>query len=100
MGKVMKFLFLAYNEAVDDEVMEILSGSDVDNYTKWTKVLGKGGKSGPHLNSHVWPKSNNVIVVAVSESQASMVLDSIRRMREKLGHEGIKAFQLPLEDLT
>ena len=96
----MKFVLIAYNEALDDEVLEALRDSGAENYTKWTKVLGKGTTSGPHLDSHVWPKANNVLAVAVPETEAEALLDNVRELRETLGHEGVKAFQLPLEEVT
>ena len=96
----MKFLLIAYNEAVDDEVMELLSQAGAETYTKWVKVLGKGNSSGPHLATHVWPKANNVLGVAVEEQQAEAIMAGVRALREDVGHEGVKAFQLPLEAAT
>ncbi len=96
----MKLIFMSYNEAVDEEMMALLERIGVDGYTKWTEVLGKGRQSGPHLNSHAWPKANNCMAIAVTEAQSGQLLEEVRRIRQKLGHQGIKAFQLPLEEVT
>jgi len=96
----MKMLLVAYNEAIDEEVMELLNAHSVEGYTKWTKVLGKGGTSGPHLASHVWPKTNNVLMIAAENEQAEMVLQGVRSLRGIAGAEGVKAFQIPLEEVT
>jgi len=96
----MKFLIISYSEALDSKVMEALETAGIEGYTKWTKVLGKGKTSGPHLGTHVWPKANNVIGVAVEPGQANRLLESIRELRRTLGHEGVKAFELPLEEIT
>ncbi len=96
----MKFVLICFNEAIDDEVIEVLNKAQVSGYTKWTKVLGKGKSSGPHLYSHVWPKANNVLATVVSEDTADAVLKDIRKMREKLGSEGIKAFIWEIKDVT
>jgi len=77
----MKFLLIAYNEAVDDEVMKLLAKAGVETYTKWVKVLGKGNASGPHLATHIWPKANNVLGVAVEEQQAGRRADAAREYR-------------------
>ena len=97
----MKFLVIAYNESIDDEVMSALSvvGSECC-YTKWRKVLGRGRKSGPHLDSHVWPKANNVLAVALEDDQCRALMKEVYRLRAELGHHGIKAFQFPLEEMT
>jgi hypothetical protein len=96
----VKFVLIAYNEAIDEEVLSLLSEVGVENYTKWTRVLGKGTTSGPHLDTHVWPKANNVLAVGVGDGQAVELLEQVRRLRDELGHEGVKAFQMPLEDMT
>ncbi len=97
----MKLILIAYNEAIDEEVMELLEDNSAECcYTKWTKVLGKGKTSGPHLLSHVWPKANNVLAVCVEDDQAQRILEGVKRLRKTLGHEGVKAFLIPLEAVT
>lgn len=96
----MRMLLITYNEAIDGEVMEILKANSVESYTKWTKVLGKGSTSGPHLLTHVWPKANNVVVVGIQDEQAEKVLEGVRHLRKTLGREGVKAFLIPLEAVT
>lgn len=96
----MKMLLIAYNEAVDEEVMDVLKASAVEGYTKWTKVLGKGKSSGPHLLTHVWPKANNVLMIGAENEQAEKILEAVRTLRNIVGHEGVKAFLMPLEAIT
>jgi len=96
----MKLILIAYSEALDEEVMELLESCGTPHYTKWTRVEGRGHSSGPHLGSHVWPKANNVVAVAAEEGQAKAILDGVRALRQELSHEGVKAFQLPLEEVT
>jgi len=96
----MKLIMICYNEAIDDEITELLSQMDVKGYTKWTKVMGKGQTSEPHLLSHIWPKANNVIVIAAEEQAAGMILEKIRVMKTKVGTVGLKAFMWAIEDVT
>ncbi len=96
----MKLVFITYNEAIDDEVMDVLKVASVEDYTHWTKVLGKGRTSGPHFATHIWPKANNVLMTAVEDEQAQKVLEGVRTLRQTLGHEGVKAFVVPLEAMT
>ncbi len=96
----MKMVLAAYNEAVDDEMMRVLSDAGVESYTKWTKVLGRGEASGPHLATHVWPKANNVLAICVDDDRADDLMDRIRELREEVRHEGVKAFVLPVEAVT
>lgn len=96
----MKMILIAYNQALDDEVMAALKESGLESYTKWTKVLGEGSSSGPHLATTVWPKANNVLAVAADDTLVEPLLDRIRKLRAELAHQGVKAFVLPLENLT
>ena len=96
----MKGILITYNEAMEQEIMEVLQGNGVESYTKWIKVLGKGKASGPHLMTPVWPKANNVLFCVISEKQARGMLEGIGALRKKFLKEGIKAFQIPVEELT
>lgn len=97
----MKMVLIAYSEALHEEVLEALARCcSVVHYTVWTKVAGRGGHSEPHLMTHVWPKGNNVLMTCVDDSVARALMDHVRELRRSLGHEGIKAFLLPVEDVT
>ncbi len=96
----MKLVFVVYNEAIDEEVMEVLEANSAAGYTKWTSVLGKGKASGPHLATQVWPKANSALMIAADDGQAAGILEGIRTLRKTLAHEGIKAFVLPLDDVS
>jgi nitrogen regulatory protein PII len=99
-GASMKLVMICYNEAIDDEVIELLNQAGVKGYTKWTKVQGKGKTSGPHLITAIWPKANNVVVAALSEGLAAEILDQIRRMKKQIGSVGLKAFMWSLDEIT
>lgn len=96
----MKLVMIAYNEAIDDEVMEQLEDVGVEDYTKWTGVLGKGQTSGPHLLTHVWPKGNHVIMTVVEDDVAEKIIDAVRQLRQTIRKEGVKAFVLNIEQMT
>lgn len=96
----MKMAMLVYNEALDNEVMEILENCLMKNYTKLTGVFGCGTSSGTHLGTDIWPGRNNILYVACEEAVAKKIIASVKQIRKSLGVEGIKAFLMPLEDLT
>ncbi len=95
-----KMIMLVYNEAIDDEVMEILSRSALKNYTKLTKTYGKGEASGAHLGNDIWPGLNNILYIACRDDEARRLAEEIRIARITLGKEGIKAFTIPLEEIV
>ncbi|MFA5553343.1 MAG: PG0541 family transporter-associated protein [Phycisphaerae bacterium] len=96
----MKIVMICYNEAFDEEIIEILEQTKVSGYTKWTKVLGKGSTSEPHMLSHVWPKANNVILTAVDEKTAEAIFEKVKLSKWKMGTEGLKAFMWQIDQMT
>ena len=96
----MKMVMISYNSAINSEVMETLKKCNIENYTRWTQVHGKGKTSGYHLGSDVWPGENSVIFTAVDDKKIGGLLNYIKELRTKLGKAGIKAFVWGLEEIT
>ena len=100
MFNEMKMIFIMYNIAINDEVMEILKNEGIKGYTQWERVAGRGKTSGSHLGTHVWPAENSVLAIAVEDDKKDKLIKRIKEARKKLGKEGIKAFVLPLEEVS
>ncbi|MDD5356405.1 MAG: hypothetical protein PHY56_07715 [Candidatus Omnitrophica bacterium] len=95
-----KMAMVVYNEALDMEVMEAVSSCGLNNYTKVMGVFGRGDSSGIHLGNDIWPGRNNILYIAAEEKEISQLLPLIKELRKKIGHEGVKAFVLPIEEVT
>lgn len=93
-------VMISHNEAIDTEVMEILNECALKNYTKVLGAFGKGTTSGVHLGNDIWPGRNNILYVACENQDAKKLFAKIKDARKTLGTEGIKAFILPIEELT
>lgn len=96
----LKMVMIAYNEAIDMEVMEILGNCAMKNYTKVLGAFGKGNTSGIHSGDDIWPGRNNVLYVACEEIDVSRILCCVKELRKRLGKEGIKAFVWNIEQMT
>ncbi len=96
----MKMVMVIYNEAIDVDVMEVLNECGLVNYTKVTRVYGKGTTSGTHLGDQIWPGLNYILYVACDDTQAKQVVLGVTNLRKSLGKEGVKAFVMPLEQIT
>ncbi|MFH1189783.1 MAG: PG0541 family transporter-associated protein [Candidatus Omnitrophota bacterium] len=95
-----KMIMIAYNEAIDDEVMEMLDLCGLKSYTKLTKIYGKGNTSGTHLGNDIWPGLNNVLYIVCKDNDAKRLIEEIRAARTTLGKEGVKAFVMPVEEIA
>ncbi len=96
----MKMVMISYNEAVEVEVMGSLTECALKNYTKITDTYGSGLTSGTHLGNDIWPGKNCILYVACEDKEAKQLLACIKELRKTIGKEGLKAFLLPLEDMT
>ena len=96
----MKMVMLSYNEAVNIEVMEIVNGCGLQNYSKITRTYGKGTASKTHMGTDVWPGLNYILYVACDDTQAGQIVIGINNLRKTLSKEGVKAFVMPLEQVT
>lgn len=96
----MKMVMISYNSAINSEVMEALEKCNIENYTRWTQVQGKGKASGPHMASEIWPGENAVLFIAETSEKVEKLISYIKELRKRLGKEGIKAFVWNLEEVT
>jgi len=69
-------VMIAYNSAIESDVMEALRKCGIGNYTKWTQVQGKGKISGSHFGSETWPGENSVIFSALEGEKANSLLEN------------------------
>ncbi|MFH0790983.1 MAG: PG0541 family transporter-associated protein [Candidatus Omnitrophota bacterium] len=97
---MMKMVMVVYNEAIDIEVMELLENCALKGYTQIKGVYGRGRASGTHLGNDIWPGRNNLLYLACEEKEARQFFSCVRELRKKIGKEGIKAFILPVEEVT
>jgi nitrogen regulatory protein PII len=96
----VKAVLIVHNAAIDAEINDLLKSVGIDCYTKFADVLGKGHLSEPHLNTEVWPGINCGTLVVVEDDKACAAMDSVRKMRQTYGSEGIKAFLWEIQDIT
>jgi hypothetical protein len=95
-----EMVMVVYNEAIDQEVMEVLRGCGVKNYTKVIAAYGKGTTSGTHMGDDIWPGRNNILYAACQEAEAKQLLVCVKELRKKLWQEGLKAFSWKLDEVT
>ena len=95
----MKAIFIAYNQAYNQEIVELLEGLGQRGYTVWTEVGGRGTMDGePHLGSHAWPTQNHAVLTAVEDSLAPKIMKALRETDANNKALGLRAYVLPVED--
>ena len=89
----MKAVFIAYDQAQHENVIEVLNDSNVRGYTLFPQTGGRGSKTGEsHLGSHAWPSMNSSIIAIVEDEKAQPLLDRLKKIDEDNLMLGLRAF--------
>ena len=89
----MKTVFIAYDQAHHENVIEALNDSNVRGYTLMEQACGRGSKGGdPHLGSHAWPSMNSAILTVTEDFKVQPLLDRLKRLDDDNPMLGLRAF--------
>ena len=94
----MKAIFVAYNQAYNQEIVELLENLGQRGYTVWEEVGGRGSVDGePHLGNHAWPTQNHALLTVLEDTLAPKVMDALRATDAANKDLGLRAYVLPVE---
>ncbi|MGM9775045.1 MAG: PG0541 family transporter-associated protein [Candidatus Egerieousia sp.] len=95
----MKAVFIAYNEAMEDHVLEALHKSFIKGYTAWEHIKGVGSNDGePHLGSHAWPTMNSGIITFVEDDLVKGLKERLKKADEENSRLGLRFFSWSVDD--
>ena len=94
----MKAIFIAYDQAHSDRIIDMLERSNCRGFTSWDEVRGRGSVDGePHYGSHAWPSLAGAILTIVEDSRVDAVMAKLRQFNEERPKLGLRAFVWPIE---
>ena len=89
----MKAIFLSCNQALYEEVLQIMKQTGVRGYTGWEEVTGCGMTDGePHLGDYAWPTMNSALIAMAEEPAAGKFLEAVRKLDAENKMLGLRAF--------
>lgn len=96
----MKLAFIVYYERVDAQVMSILKSLNIDYYTRWDNVKGRGHETEPHIGLGGFGRMNTALMIAFDDelpltSLIAAIIEANAQVRR--ADERIRLFQVPLE---
>ena len=95
----MKALFVVYNQAYNQEIVNTLEELGQRGYTVWEEIGGRGTLDGePHLGNHAWPTQNHALVSMMEDSLAGKVMEALRSLDAANPKLGLRAYSLPVEE--
>jgi hypothetical protein len=99
----MKMAFLIHNELHNALVMRLLKDNQIDYYTRWDDVKGKGRGTDAHLGAGGFPSLNCALMIAFEdEAPLERLVQAIVAANAdiKRADDKIRLFQLPLERMV
>lgn len=94
----MKAIFIAFDQAYTERIIEVLERNNCRGFTQWEQVLGRGTKNGePHFGSHAWPSLASSIITFVENSRVDIVLEKLHEMDVATPKLGLRAFVWDVE---
>ncbi len=99
----MKIVFIVCNDVYTDRVMTLLADCNIDYYTRWEQVSGKGHRTEAHLGTRSFPGLNSVLMIAIEdEALLNGLTTCIKGANERIVRAGdrIRMFQVPLDSIV
>lgn len=94
----MKAIFISYNQAYNEEILDILEKNRQRGFTRWEDIEGKGGFNGkPHMGSHGWPEMNHAVLTMVKDEKVEPILADLKAKDEESPDLGLRAFVWNIE---
>lgn len=89
----MKAVMIMYNQAHTERVEYILDRLEIQGFTRWEDVQGRGSCGGePRMNTHTWPENNSATLTIIESSKVEQLLASIKKLDDLNQEVGIRAF--------
>ena len=98
MYKIMKAVFIIYNQSISNEVQEIIDNCSIRGFTQWMDIKGRGSRNGePHEGTHTWPELNNAHLTMVEDEKVKKLLDLLKDLNNKVEKQGLRVFVWNIE---
>jgi hypothetical protein len=89
----MKGIFVAYDQAYNMDIADMLQKLGVRGFTMWHDIAGRGSETGePHLGTHAWPAMDDALLTFVPDDKVDDILAELRAMDEETPDLGLRAF--------
>lgn len=94
----MKAVFISYNQAFHEEILDLMNKSGVKGFTNWELVTGRGSRNGePHLGDHAWPTLNSSMLSMMEENISVDFMRRLKKLDEENPLMGLRAFSWNIE---
>lgn len=95
----MKSIFIAFDQAHYERIVEMLERNNCRGFTAWEQVTGRGTNDGePHYGSHAWPSLASAIITIVEDQRVPQILKKLKEFNDDRPKLGLRAFVWNVEE--
>lgn len=93
----MQAVFIAFDQAHNEAILDILEKNSCRGFTSFGETQGKGSKTGyPHFGTHAWPSLGGAILTIVEDHRLDSLLEKLKALDENKPKLGLRAFVWPI----
>ena len=81
-----KLLRIICDSSLEEELVEILVGEGIEEYTVFPSLKGSWEKSKKHLDSHVWPGTDSAIFTVLEKDRCYKLVEKFRIKKETMDY--------------
>ena len=94
----MKSVMIVFNQADTERVEYMLDTLDLQGFTFFEQVQGRGTNGGvPHRGTHAWPEMNSCVITVVEDDKVKTLLESVKTLDMRNEEIGVRAFMWNIE---
>ena len=89
----MKSVMIVYNQANTERVEYMLDKLNIQGFTFFEDVQGRGTNGGePRRGTHAWPEMNSCMITVVEDNQGDDLLEGVKKLDMRNPAVGVRAF--------
>lgn len=94
----MKSVFIAYDQAHHEAIIEILDRLSCRGFTAFGTVQGRGSDKGePHYGTHAWPSLASAMITFVEDDRLPKLMERLHELDLRKPLLGLRAFAWTVE---
>ncbi|GLI56466.1 hypothetical protein PM10SUCC1_19800 [Propionigenium maris DSM 9537] len=77
---------IVFDTALERDLLKILEEEKIEQYQIFPGLKGSWEKEKKHLNTHVWPGTDSVLVLIVEKNIAERLLEKYKRLKNEMDY--------------
>ncbi len=77
---------IVFDSALERDLLNVLEEEKIEQYQIFPGLKGSWEKEKKHLNTHVWPGTDSVLVLIVEKNIAERLLERYKRLKNEMDY--------------